>query len=121
MKLEFSKYTDITKFAKTINQTMFDIYEKVYICPDTLNWWLAVIQKGVNEDYEEDEDMYLVERDKIDYPNYSKCNDRFLNPNVVRSVLEKWDGSTWDNQEADDLDEAIQIVDGGYGIIPEED
>ena len=65
--------------------------------------------------------MYLVERDKIAYPNMGKCDNRFLNVNVVRSVIEKWDGSSWDNHEADDLDEAIRIVDGGYGIIPEED
>ena len=60
MKLEFSKYTDITSFAKKVNPTMFKGYIKVFICPDTLNWWLATIQKGVNKDYEVDPDVFLV-------------------------------------------------------------
>ena len=120
MKLEFGKYTEITDFAKKVNPDMFINYKKVYICPDTLNWWLATIQEGINEDYDEDPDVFLVERDKIDYPNYSKCSDRFLNVNVVKNLIEDWDGSTWDNQEANDMDEAIELIDGGYGIIPED-
>ena len=120
MKLEFSKYTDITSFAKKVNPYIFNVYKKVYICPDTLNWWLATIQEGVNEDYEEDPDVFLVERDKIDYPEYSRVNDRFLNQNVVRNVLENWDASSWDNEEADSLEEAIELIDGGFGIIQED-
>lgn len=112
MKLKFGKYTEITDFAKKVNPDMFSIYKKVYICPDTLNWWLATIQEGP--------DVFLVERDKIDYPNYSKCHDIFLNVNVVKNLIEDWDGSTWDNQEAIDMDEAIEMIDGGYGIIPED-
>lgn len=113
MKLEFGKYTDITNFAKKVNPEMFKTYQKVYICPDTNNWWVAMIQEGYNEDYEECPGMYLVERNNPDYPDYNKCNRIFLNSMVVRNVLEEWDGSTWDVTECDSLEEAIEMVDGG--------
>ena len=119
MKLEFGKYTDITNFAKKVNPEMYDIYEKVYICPDTNNWWVSTIQKDINEDYEESPGTYLVERNNPDYPDYGKCDNIFLNEDVVKEVLEDWDGSCWDNYEADSLEEAIEVVDGGWGIIPE--
>ena len=121
MKLEFGKYTEVTKLAKKLNSPLFGCYEKVYICPDTLNWWLAGIQKDINEDYEECPGTYLVERDKIDYPNYDRIQDAYLNEETVSKVLEEWACETWDSEETSSLEEAIEIVDGGYGIIPEED
>lgn len=121
MKLEFGKYTDITNFAKKVNPSMYDIYEKVYICPDTNNWWVSCIQEGVDEDYEECPGMYLVERNNPDYPNGGKLpNMVLISPErFVKQVLEDWDGSCWDNYEAGSLEEAIDVVDGGWGIIPE--
>lgn len=120
MKLEFGKYADITAFAKRVNPSMFEMYTKVYICPDTQNWWLAVIQEGVDSDFEPAPGKFLIERDQIDYPYSAKCDDRFLNAHIVGLVVEDWDGSSWDNYEADSLEEAIELVDGGYGIIAEE-
>lgn len=79
-----------------------------------------MIQEGYNEDYEECPGMFLVERNNPDYPEYSKCNKVFLNSMVVRNVLEEWDGSTWDVTECDSLEEAIEMVDGGWGIISED-
>lgn len=121
MKLEFGKYTDITNFAKKVNPEMFNTYQKVYICPDTNNWWVARIQEGYDEDYEECPGMYLIERNNPDYPDCGKCNNIFLNPTVVKEVLEEYDGSTWDITECDSLEEAIEMVDGGFGIISEEE
>lgn len=122
MKLEFGKYTDITNFAKKVNPSMYDIYEKVYICPDTNNWWVSCIQEGVDEDYEECPGMYLVERNNPDYPKGEKLPNMVLTSpeRFVKQVLEDWDGSCWDNYEAGSLEEAIDVVDGGWGIIPEE-
>lgn len=120
MKLEFGKYTDITAFAKRVNPSMFGMYTKVYICPDTLNWWLAVIQEGVDRDFGPAPGKFLIERDQIDYPHGAKCDDCVLNACMVELVVEDWDGSSWDNYEADSLEEAIELVDGGYGIIAEE-
>lgn len=123
MKLEFGKYTDITNFAKKVDPSMYDMYEKIYICPDTNNWWVAMIQKDVDENYDECPGAYLIERNNPDYPNYGKCpNSVFVAPEShVRQVLEDWDGSCWDNYQAYSLHEAIEVVDGGWGIIPEEE
>lgn len=119
MILEFGKYTDITNFAKKVNPTMFEGYEKVYICPDTQNWWLSCINKDLNEDYETEEGKYLVERADLDYPDGNRCSKLYLNSNVVRKAILDWEGDNWDNYETDSLEEAIEVVDGGYGIIEE--
>ena len=115
MELKFGKYTDITNFAKKVNPYMFKVYEKIYICPDTNNYWLSTIQKDINEDYEKSPGTYLVERDDVDYPDY---DGRFDESNV-KEALENWDGSTYDNYEAESLEDAIDLIDDGYGIIPE--
>lgn len=120
MKLEFGKYTEITDFAKKVNPGMYEQYEKIYICPDTNNWWVCCILKGFNQNYEEEPEMYLVERNNPDYPNYSKCDNKFLNVKTVKEVLEDWDGSNWDVTECYSLEEAIEIIDGGFGINPQE-
>lgn len=120
MKLEFGKYTDITNFAKSVNPELFNGYEKVYICPDTRNWWLTCLNPDVNEDYETVPGYYMVERDNIYYPT-EKLMDCYLNEDCVREILEDWGCDCWDSVEAHSLEEAIEIVDGGWGIIPEED
>ena len=119
MKLEFGKYTDITNFAKKTVPGLFNGYEKVYICPDTRNWWLTCLNPNVNEDYEETSGYYMVERDKIDYPT-EKIMDCYLTTKVVKELLEDWGCDCWDSVEAHSLEEAIDVVDGGFGIIPEE-
>lgn len=119
MKLEFGKYTDITNFAKKTVPGLFNGYEKVYICPDTRNWWLTCLNPNVNEDYEEAPGYYMVERDKIDYPT-EKIMDCYLTTKVVKELLEDWGCDCWDSVEAHSLEEAIDVVDGGFGIIPED-
>jgi len=118
MKLEFGKYTEVTTLAKKVNPSMFDIYEKVYICPDTHNWWLSVIQKDINADYEHCEGSWLIERDRIEYER-DRLNPMFLKESVVKTVLEDWGGECWDNLQTCSLEEAIENIDGGFGIIAE--
>lgn len=120
MKLEFGKYTDVTNLAKETNPEMFDIYEKVYICPDTNNWWVSAIQKDINQDYEKADGTYLIERADIDYPENCRIDNMFLTPEFVKTALKEWDGSCWDNCEAGSLKSAIEIIDGGFGINEEE-
>ena len=117
-KYEFGKYTDITKLAKKTNPALFDFYEKVFICPDTNNIWLSMIQYGVDEDYEEC-DGYLLERDDIDYYNYD-TDASSLDDEVVKEIIDDWDGSVWDTYETDTLEDAIELIDGGWGIIDED-
>lgn len=54
----------------------------------------------------------------------NKCHNylkRFKTKDICKAVilLDNYDGlSNWDCCEADSLEEAIEIIDGGYGILP---
>ena len=120
MKLEFGKYTEITNFAKKVNPEMFDHYLKVYICPDTLNWWLSMIQEGLDEDYNKAPGMFLIERANPDYPDEDRCDQKYLTDQVVKQVLEDWDGCCWDNHQTVSLEEAVELISDVFGINSEE-
>lgn len=59
----------------------------------------------------------------LQYEVKNKCHDylsKFKERDIIKSViyLDDFDGlSNWDNYEADSLQEAIDIIDGGYGIL----
>ena len=125
-----------------------DKFEGVYVCMDTNDFWISRINKGYNEEYEREDGKYLVERNKISIydvmdklhelyfkklPDFkddlqiemkNKCHNylkRFKAKDICRAVisLDDFDGlSNWDNYEANSLEEAIDIIDGGYGILP---
>lgn len=154
--VKFAKYYDVSDVVDVmIENKEIDCYptgeEKfkgVYICMDTNDFWISRINKGYNEEYEEDEDKYLVERNKISiYDVMDKLHELFGKKlpefrasdmqfeqknkvhqylklfstlNIVKAVilLDDYDGlSNWDCCEADSLEEAIKIIDGGYGIL----
>lgn len=123
-------------------------FEGIYVCMDTNDFWISRINKGYNEEYEKDENKYLVERNKISIydvmdklheqygkrlPIFKASDMQFEQKNKVHQYLKKFntlsiikavivlddeDGlSNWDCYEADSLEEAIEIIDGGYGIL----
>lgn len=149
--MEFAKYYNVTKLVDDMQEREeIDTYpteEKdkfvgVYVCMDTNDFWISRISKDLNEDYNREEGIYLVERNKIDiyavadklFELYNKelprplnkhtCHryfDRFAVRYICRAVimLDDWDGlSNWDNCEAESLEDAIDIIDGGFGILP---
>lgn len=119
-----------------------DKFVGVYVCMDTNDFWISRISKDLNADYDHEEGTYLVERNKFDiyavadklFELYKKrlpttlnkhaCHryfDKFKSKDICRAVifLDDFDGlSNWDNYEANSLEEAIDIIDGGYGILP---
>ena len=54
----------------------------------------------------------------------NKCHNyfkKFKTKDICRAVilLDDYDGlSNWDNYEMDSLEEAIEVIDGGYGVLP---
>lgn len=156
--MEFAKYYNVTKLVdEMIKKNEIDSYPieeddkfvGVYVCMDTNDFWISRISKDVNEDYDHEEGIYLVERNKISvydimdklhemfkkplpefsekelsYQMKNKCHDyfkRFKTKDICRAVimLDDWDGlSNWDNCEAESLEDAIDIIDGGFGILP---
>lgn len=154
--MEFAKYYDISSIVEKMqNDGEIDSYPRgkdkfsgVYVCMDTNDFWISRINKGYNEEYEPDDEKYLVERNKISiydvmdklyelyrkklpefketdlsYEMKNKVHDylkRFKAKDIVKAVvmLDDFDGlSNWDCCEADSLEEAIKIIDGGYGIL----
>lgn len=119
-----------------------DKFVGVYVCMDTNDFWISRISKDVNEDYNYEEGTYLVERNKFDiytvadklFELYDKRLPTTLNKNIYHDyfdqfkakdicraviMLDDWDGlSNWDNCEAESLEDAIDIINGGFGILP---
>lgn len=60
----------------------------------------------------------------LSYEQKNKVHDylkKFKTKDICRAVisLDDYDGlSNWDNYETNSLDEAIDVIDGGYGILP---
>lgn len=154
--MEFAKYYDVSKIVDDM-QTKEEIYGyptgedkfiSIYVCMDTNDFWICRILKGYNEEYEQDENMYLVERNKFSIydvmdklydqfgkrlPEFkenelscvqkNKVHDyfgKFKTKDIIKAViiLDDEDGLTnWDCSEAEFLEETIEIIDGGYGIL----
>lgn len=154
--MEFAKYYNVSDIVDTMMEkkeikcypTGEDKYEGVYVCEDSNNFWISRILKGYNEEYEKDDDMYLVERNKIDIydvmdklhelhgkklPDFNEYVGDMQKRNVIKRyisqhgtlniiktvvILDDEDGlSNWDCCEAESLEEAVGIIDGGYGIL----
>ena len=155
--MKFAKYYDVSNLVADMQKaeeidcypTDDDKFEGVYVCMDTNNFWISRINKGYDEEYEKNDEKYLIERNKISiydvmdklhelyskklpyfketdlqFEMKNKCHDylkKFKTKDICKAVilLDDYDGlSNWDCYEADSLDEAIEIIDDGYGILP---
>lgn len=127
-QFKFAIYTDVTSIAKKHFPNWFDIYDRVLICPDTNDVWVARIQTGIDEEYEPNPDVTLLERNCISYDDLGlTCSqlirtapDAFdqLAVRILQADVD--DGGNWDNKEVSDTEAAIDLLDGGYGIIAED-
>lgn len=149
--MRFAKYYNVTRLVDDMQKKeeigtypteTKDKFVGVYVCMDTNDFWISRINKDLNEDYDHEEGIYLVERNKFDiytvadklFELYKKrlpmtlnkntCHDyfdKFKTKDICRAVimLDDWDGlCNWDNCEAKSLEAVIDIIDGGYGILP---
>lgn len=113
MEFEFAKYTEITDFAHEINPLYKNEgFVRFFICPDVWDYWFVRILKGYDEDYNEDEESYILERNKI---SKDRKTDK-LSLSKVKKIIEEDDGSSWDFQQSYDIDELIDMLDDGFGI-----
>lgn len=154
--MEFAKYYDVSNVVEDMMNkkeiwaypTGDDKYEGVYICMDVKDFWVCRILKGYDEEYERDEDKYLVERNKISiYDVMDKLHERygkklpvfekdewertmknkvhdFLDKHktldIIKAVLILDDDEgleNWDCCEAESLEEAVEMIDDGFGIL----
>ena len=113
MKFEFAKYTEATELAFKVNpEYQSNGYERVFLCCDTKVFWIARILKGYGEDYEAVEGSYIVEREKVD-----KCSrSEKLSRSKAENLLANDEFENWDYEVYDCLKDAIESLDGGFGI-----
>ncbi|HCL4455201.1 TPA: hypothetical protein N2D10_003228 [Clostridium botulinum] len=144
--MEFAKYYKATnKLNKLLEQKKVFSYTKDYctdlfICEDTHVFWICRILEGYNEEYEKEDEKWLVERNKIDkYDFIGFVEEKYKEKFIVRNrqdrdnIINSLDDSSikenvilfdddqglenWDNYECNSYEEAISIIDGGHGII----
>lgn len=114
MEFEFAKYTEITDYALEVNPSLKDSNViRVFICPDVWDFWFVRILQGYNEDYEQEEGSYILERNKIEM---DKKGEK-LTLSKVKKIIQEDDGSNWDLIQGYDLEELIDILDDGFGIL----
>ncbi len=112
MSLEFAKYYDITTFAKAHNGLNYNDYEKIFVCVDVNDYWIARIMKDINDEYEREEGKFLIERQNI----AKEKKDGIHSARQLKKVLDEDDLSNWDNYECDSIEECIEVLDGGFGV-----
>ena len=55
-----------------------DKFKGVYVCMDTNDFWICRIIEGYNEDYEKEDNKFLIERNKVSiYDVMDKLYDKF--------------------------------------------
>ncbi len=123
MRLEFARYTDITEFAKKLHPDKYNEYNKIFICSDVKTVWVARVLEGYDEDYNNCEDSFILERNNIDRYEASDMKRMTLlgkSERFVEIILEEDDLSNWDFEVCDSEEEAIDMLDDGFGIIEED-
>lgn len=146
--MEFAKYYNVTnklnEMLERTEQVLFsyqkDSYKSLFICSDTHDFWISRILEGYNEDFEQEEGKWLVERNKIDKYDFIsfieeshkqdlkvidrpsrdvviEClDDNFIIENLI--LMDDDNGlEGWDNCECNSYNEAVEVIDGGFGII----
>lgn len=114
MKFEFAKYTEITDLAFEVNPDYKNEgYIRFFICPDVHDFWFVRILEGYNEEYEKEEGCYLLERNNVE----KRSKHDTLTVERVKSIIKNDAGDNWDILEGYDLDDLIDALDGGFGIL----
>lgn len=148
MSIKFAKYYNVTELVnKMISEDKLDCYKDVidlltgvYICNDTNDFWVARINKNLNEDYEEEDGIYLIERNMIAKYDVIKkvCDEfnkeeprRYTRFNIHDFINETSENElfqavlliddfncleNWDNCQCNSLREAVDTLADIYGI-----
>lgn len=113
MKSELGIYTEITDYVFKVDPSYKDEgYVRFFICADVWDFWFVRVLEGYNEEYEKEEGSFILERSKI---GMSRKGESLTIPKV-RQIIEEDDRSNWDFEQGYDIEELIDILDGGYGI-----
>ena len=121
MTFKFAVATDVTELANKVNpEYKENDYVKVFLTPDVKNIWINRILQGAryeeDEGYVDDEDSFILESEMVDYE--TRLDGRYipLNLRTARKILKSDSFESWECVNCDTLEDAIEIVDGGWGI-----
>jgi len=111
-KFDFAKYYDITDIAKKRNKE-YNTYEKIFLCVDTNDFWLARIQKDINKDYAIEKGKWLVERDKINKHSKAQSIEKLED---IYKIADNDEFENWDIFERESLEDCLELLNGGFGL-----
>lgn len=112
----------------------------IYVCQDVHHAWVVRLTEDLNEDFEKEEGVWLMERNDIDfddvsdaltaYFNFKLDKDKFqgvvpaiqnLTPAqfILATLLadSKQGMQNWDTEQVDDQAECEDLLDDGFGLI----
>ena len=113
MKFEFAKYTEITDYAFEVNPNYKNEgFVRFFICPDVTDFWFVRILANHNEDYAIEEGCFVLERNNI-----PKARREELTLAKVKKIILEDDGCNWDIQSGYDIENLIDMLDDGFGIL----
>ena len=121
MTFKFAVATDVTELANKVNpEYKENDYVKVFLTPDVKNIWIIRVLKGYryeeDEGYVDDEDSFILESEMVDYETRLDGSDIQLNLRTARKILKNDSFENLECVNCDTLEEAIEIVDNGWGI-----
>ena len=114
LDFNFAKFTEVTAMAFKLNpQYEANGYTRVFVCEDTHVFWVARIMAGFDENYQPAAGSFIVERNQVDKSHKSE------NLTGLRTIklLKNDEFDNWDCKAYSSLDDAIESIDGGYGIL----
>jgi len=130
-KLELGKYYDVTTrcYTHPVEAAVkyYVGYEKIYLCADTNNLWIAMV--GYSS-------TYYINRDKLEYTDGLKFNSECnIVPNIIMLqakdlidintmshyldavlLMHSMKGDLWDTIECNSYNEYINIISNIFGI-----
>ena len=113
MKFEFGIYTEITDYAFNRNPVYKESgYTRLFICPDVTTHHLIRVLPGFGKDYEPNDSKIIVENEEITHVKHQKLSLLELN-----KIIDNDDLSNWDYHVFSSMEEVIEALDEGYGII----
>jgi hypothetical protein len=114
MKFEFARYTEITELALKVNPDYKNEgFVRFFICPDVYTFWFVRILEGYNKEYEREEGCYVLESNNVEMERKGET----LTISKVKNIIENDNGENWDILEGHDIDDLIDNLDDGFGIL----
>ena len=133
--MKFAKYYDVTTIMHEEYKKAG--YSNIYICQDVTDYHIIRVLPNYNEEFEYEEGKILVEMENISIWEVLESYDEdstglnkndihdmlsvFSDENIFKHIMqidcEEHGMENYDIKEVESLEEAEEIIDGGFGIV----